>query len=612
MLKMDFLGLRTLSILREAIDNIRRIHGVEINLGTLPLNDVKTFDLFSRGDTVGVFQFESDGMRKWLGELKPNRFEDLIAMNALYRPGPMVYIPSFIDRKVGRNVIEYDLPGMDEYLAETYGITVYQEQVMLLSQKLGGFTRGEADSLRKAMGKKDLKVMEKQEKLFKEGGIARKHPPEKLNKIWSDWVAFAQYAFNKSHSTCYALLGYQTAYLKANYPAEFMAGVLSRNLVNMDEISKYMDECRRMGIKVLGPDINESEMNFTVNAQGALRFGLGGIKGVGSTAVEMIVQEREAKGPYASIFDFAERVNPSILNRKIIDNLVYAGALDSFDTIRRADYFVANDKDEIYIDQLIRYGNIVQSERASNVFSLFGMHDAIPIVRPEPPQAVDFSELTLLNKERELVGMYLSAHPLDNYAFEIKHFVTHSLPDATELLKEVATINRVSEKEVCLAGLVTLVKKAVTKKTGKPWASFTVEDFKGTLSFSLFGKDYEAFMAYLEPGLALFIRCAPQQRYGGNSNEWELKIKNIILLANVKDELVKQVCLTLPIEIVTPEFRKEMVAVLKEHSGATRLNIKIVDQVNQIVVDFFSRLFRVSMNPGLVAFLERNGVAYSL
>ena len=611
MLKMDFLGLRTLSILRESIDNVRRTRGIEIDLLSLPLDDAKTYQLFSHGETVGVFQFESDGMRKWLSELKPNRFEDLIAMNALYRPGPMEYIPDFIERKFGRKVIEYDLPGMDEYLAETYGITVYQEQVMLLSQKLAGFTRGEADTLRKAMGKKDKKVMQKQEKLFKEGGMERGHPEEKLNKIWHDWVAFAEYAFNKSHSTCYALLGYQTAYLKANYPAEFMAGVLSRNLVNMDEISKYMDECKRMGITVLGPDINESEMSFTVNTQGALRFGMGGIKGVGSNAVEVIVQERQANGPFKTVFDFVERVNPMVLNRKTMDSLVYAGALDSFEPIRRADYFVVNDKEETYIDQLIRYGNIVQSERANNVFSLFGMHDAIPVIRPEPPQAVDFSEIALLNKERELVGMYLSAHPLEGYAFEMKHFTTHSLPDAADLLKEAATQNKVSEKEICLAGLVTSVKKAVAKKTGKPWASFTVEDFKGAITFSLFGKDYETFMNYLEPGLALFIRCYPQTRFGSN-NEWEFKIRSISLLANVKDELVKQVCLKLPVELITPEFRKELTAVLKEHAGTTRLNIKIVDQTNQIVVDFFSRSFRVSMNPGLVAFLERNGVGYSL
>ena len=612
MLKMDFLGLRTLSILRESVDNVRRTCGIEIDLDTLPLDDAKTYELFSRGDTVGVFQFESDGMRKWLSELKPNRFEDLIAMNALYRPGPMDFIPDFIDRKFGRKEIEYDLPGMDEYLAETYGITVYQEQIMLLAQKLAGFTREQADTLRKAMGKKDKKVMVKLEPLFMEGGMERGHPEETLKKIWHKWIDFSQYAFNKSHSACYALLGYQTAYLKANYPAAFMAGVLSRNLSNMDEISKYMDECKRMGLTVLGPDINESVMNFTVNAQGALRFGLGGIKGVGSIAVEMIVQERETNGPYTSIFDFVERVNPSVLNRKIVDNLVYSGAFDSFGTLDRADYFVVTGKDEAYMDQLLRYGYKVQLEQESNVHSLFGMPGAIPIVRPEPPKAVDFSELEMLNKEREMVGMYLSAHPLDNYTFEIKHFTTHSLPDAAEMIKDVAARNKAAEKEMCLAGLVTSVKKAISKKAGKPWASFTVEDFKGSMSFSLFGRDYETFMNYLESGIALFIRCQPQPRFGGNNSEWELKIKSISLLANVKDELVKQICLKLPIEMITPEFRRELVSVLKEHSGATQLNIKIVDQINQMVVDFFSRSFRISMNPDLVAFLERNRIAYTL
>ncbi|MCL2728079.1 MAG: DNA polymerase III subunit alpha, partial [Bacteroidales bacterium] len=614
MLKMDFLGLRTLSILREALDNIKKERGIEIDLDTLPLDDAKTYELFSRGDTVGVFQFESVGMRRWLSELKPNRFEDLIAMNALFRPGPMEYIPNFIARKHGRSKIEYDLPEMEEYLAETYGITVYQEQVMLLSQKLAGFSGGEADTLRKAMGKKNMKTMKEQEKLFKEGGVQLGHPKEKLKKIWDDWVSFAQYAFNKSHSTCYALLGYQTAYLKANYPAEFMAGLFSRNLDDMGEISKYMDECKRMGLTVLGPDINESGMNFTVNAQGALRFGLGGIKGVGSASIEMAVQERVSNGAFTSIYHFVERVNLSVLNRKTMENLVYAGAFDSFDTIERADYFVANEKGEIFLDQLLRYGSKIQLDKQSRANSLFDMDIAVPAVRPVPVRAENVSDIELLNKECELVGMYLSAHPLDSYAFEIKHFTTHSLPEAAELLKEVAAEGRApeKEKELCLAGIVTSVKKAVAKKSGKPFATFTVEDFKGSLTFSLFGKDYENLMSYIDPGLALFIRCQPQSRFGGNNNEWELKINRISLLANIKDEFVRQVCLKIAVEMITPEFRKELAAILKEHPGSVHLKIKLIDQANQMAVDFFSRSIRVSMNPGLVAFLERHGIAYEI
>ena len=611
MLKMDFLGLRTLSILREAVDNVRRGQGIEIDLETLPLDDAKTFELFSRGDTIGVFQFESDGMRKWLSRLKPGHFEDLIAMNALYRPGPMEKIPDFIERKYGRKTIEYDLPGMDEYLAETYGITVYQEQVMLLSQKLAGFTGGQADSMRKAIGKKNRKEMQEMEVLFKNGGITLGHPQEKLRKIWEDWVSFAEYAFNKSHATGYALLGYQTAYLKANYPAEFMAGVLSRNLGDIDEISKCMDECKRMGLTVLGPDVNESDMNFAVNARGALRFGMGGIKGVGSAAIELLVQERKARGPYQSIYDFVERVSPTVLNKKTMEGLVYAGAFDSFDSIRRVDYFVVNDKEETFLDQLIRYGSKMQAEQGKETQSLFGMHNAIPVVRPEPLRAADYSEIDLLNKEKELVGIYISAHPLDSYIFEINHFTTHSLTEAVELLKDVTASNKAPEQDLCLAGLVTSVKKAVAKKTGKPWAEFMVEDFTGSLKFSLFGKDYENFLGYLDPGLSLFIRCQPQPRFGSTSGEWELKIRKITLLANVKDELITQVCLKLPVDIITSEFRRELVAVLQEHSGATRLNIKMVDQANQIVVDFFSRSFRVSMNPGLLAFLERNGIGYT-
>jgi DNA polymerase-3 subunit alpha len=367
-----------------------------------------------------------------------------------------------------------------------------------------------------------------------------------------------------------------------------------------------------MGITVLVPDVNESGMNFTVNAHGALRFGMGGIKGVGSAAIEMVVQERTLNGPYKSVFDFVERVNLSMLNRKTMENLVYAGAFDSFETIRRADFFMVSGKDEIFLDQLLRYGSKMQLDKESKVNSLFDMHHAVPAVRPEAIRATGYSELALLNKERELVGIYLSAHPLDGYAFEIKHFVTHTLPDAVELLKDASARSKVSDKDVCLAGLVTSVKKAVTKKTGKPWAAFTIEDFKGSISFSLFGKDYENFMNYLDPGLSIFIRCQPQPRFGDNNNEWEFKVKNITMLANVKDELVKQVCLTLPTGIITSDFRKELTAALTEHSGTIRLNIKIVDQVNQIAVDFFSRSFRISMNPGFVAFLEQKGIAYSL
>jgi len=580
-------------------------------LDALPLDDVKTFELFSRGDTVGVFQFESDGMRKWLSRLKPSHFEDLIAMNALYRPGPMEKIPDFIERKYGRQAIDYDLPGMDEYLAETYGITVYQEQVMLLSQKLAGFTGGQADSMRKAIGKKNREEMQKMEVLFKEGGIRSGHPEERLRKVWEDWVSFAEYAFNKSHAAGYALLGYQTAYLKANYPAEFMAGVLSRNLGDIDEISKCMDECKRMGLTVLGPDVNESDMNFTVNGRGDVRFGMGGIKGVGAAAIELLVQERMAHGAYVSIYDFVERVHPSVLNKKTMEGLVYAGAFDSFDSIRRVDYFVGNDKEETFLDQLIRYGGKMQAEQGREMQSLFGPEHAMAVVRPEPQMAADYSEIDLLNKERELVGIYISAHPLDSYTFEIKHFSTHSLTDAAGLLQEAAMTNKAPEQDLCLAGLVTSVKRAVAKKTGKPWAEMTVEDFTGSIKFSLFGKDYETFMGYLTPGLSLFVRCQPQPRFGSTSGEWELKIRKVTLLANVKDELIAQVCLKLPVDIITPAFRRELVAALQEHAGATRLNVKLIDQESQMVVDFFSRSFRVSMNPGLVAFLERNGIEYT-
>ena len=428
LLKMDFLGLKTLSIIKDALEYIEGSKGVTVDIDKIPLDDAETYELYARGETTALFQFESPGMKKYLRALKPNRFEDLIAMNALYRPGPLEYIPDFIDRKHGRKKIEYDIAEMEEYLKDTYGITVYQEQVMLLSQKLAGFTKGQADTLRKAMGKKMRDVMDKLKTDFIKGATERGHDAKVLDKVWTDWEAFAQYAFNKSHSTCYAYVSYQTAYLKAHYPSEFMAAVLSRNLSDIKKITTFMDECKRMGISVLGPDVNESNYKFSVNTKGDVRFGLGAVKGLGEAAVNAIIEERKKHGLYKDIYDLVERVNLSAMNRKNLETLVLAGGLDSLTTLTRADFFAADNKDVTFVEQLIRYGNKLQSEKNSAMNSLFGALASAEIIqKPEPAQGNVWSNLETLNKEREVVGIYLSSHPLDDYKIEIDNFTNCSL-----------------------------------------------------------------------------------------------------------------------------------------------------------------------------------------
>ena len=413
---MDFLGLKTLSIIKEAIENIRQSKGIVLNIDEVPIDDPATYRLYSEGRTIGTFQFESAGMQKYLRELQPSTFEDLIAMNALYRPGPMDYIPDFIDRKHGRKPIEYDIPIMEKYLKDTYGITVYQEQVMLLSRLLADFTRGESDALRKAMGKKLRDKLDHMKPKFIEGGKKNGHDPKVLEKIWADWEKFASYAFNKSHATCYSWVAYQTAYLKANYPSEYMAATMSRNISNITEITKLMDECKSMGVKVLGPDVNESNLKFSVNYHGDIRFGLGAIKGVGESAVQSILEERRKNGEFKNIFDFVQRVNLSACNRKNIENLALAGGFDSFPGIKREDFFVKNAKDESFSDILVRYGNKYQLDKAAAANSLFGGEHEVEVATPEIVPAPSWSDLERLNKERDLVGIYLSAHPLDEFA----------------------------------------------------------------------------------------------------------------------------------------------------------------------------------------------------
>ena len=623
LLKMDFLGLKTLSIIKDAVNNIKKSKNIDIDIDHISLEDAETFALFSRGDSYGTFQFESDGMRKWLKELKPNRLEDLIAMNALYRPGPMDYIPEFIHRKFGLKQIEYDLPEMKDVLEETYGITVYQEQVMLLSQKIASFSKGDADTMRKAMGKKQKSVMDKLKVQFIEGGEGNGHPKDILEKIWKDWEAFAEYAFNKSHSACYAWIGYQTAYLKAKFPAEYMAATLSRNLNDIVEIGKLMDECRRMGINVLGPDVNESSDTFTVNKKGDIRFGMAGVKGVGGAAVEQIVKAREtSENGFTSIFDFVEKVNLSTVNKRTVESLVYAGAFDSFNQIKREQFFVTNNKEETFLDQLLRYGNRYQSDFITENNSLFGEQHSPKPITPEIPPVPDVDSIELLKREKELIGMYVSAHPLDQYSFEIKNFATHTLAQAVVLPEMALNNTNLQGKEIILAGLVSSVKTSYTRSTGKPFSNFSLEDFEGSASFSIYSKDYESFMQYMQQGLPLLIKCVISPRYPVNNkvsetgekikpSEYTLKLKNIKLLSNTKEEFIRQFNISIDVSRIDAFLRKNLVKQIKENRGKTALVINVIDRENKMAVEFISNKYQVSLNAAFLEFLNNNGVKYS-
>ncbi|MDR2425467.1 MAG: DNA polymerase III subunit alpha [Prevotellaceae bacterium] len=605
LLKMDFLGLKTLSLIKEALENIKLRHNIDIDISAIPLDDAKTYALYSRGETVGTFQFESDGMRKWLRLLKPNKFEDLIAMNALYRPGPMEYIPDFIARKHGRRQITYDIPQQAEYLEDTYGITVYQEQVMLLSQSLANFTRGEADSLRKAMGKKQIAVMAKMKEKFIDGGRANGHDVKKLEKIWTDWESFAEYAFNKSHSTCYSLVAYQTAYLKAHYPAEYMAAVLSCNLSNISEITKFMDECRRMGINVWGPDVNESYRKFTVNAKGDIRFGLAAIKNVGANAVENIIAER-SKQAFTDVLDFVERVDLTAINRRTIESLAMSGAFDNMN-VKREQFTYINPKGESIFDTLIRYGNKAQSDRLMNTNSLFIGANAVEVSRPEMPPVQGVSRIELLNREKDLTGMFLSAHPLDDFKFEMHNLVTHSTTD----LDNLASLRN---RDLTLGGMVVASKNSVSKN-GNPWGQFSIEDYNGTYEFRLFGKDYEKFMQFLQIGHFLLIKASVNERYSYNkeqsSGELEVRIKTISLLGNAKENLR---CLTIniPVDNFSHEFVEEISGKIKNNHGKIELVLRIIDPEKGVSIDLFSRKYRIGITPDMLGFLKDMELEYGI
>ena len=604
LLKMDFLGLKTLSIIKDATDNIKKSKGIDINIEELPLDDKKTFELFSNGETTGIFQFESTGMKRYLKDLEPNRFEDLIAMNALYRPGPMEYIPKFIRRKHGTEKIDYPIPVMEKFLDDTYGITVYQEQVMLLSQELAGFTKGEADSLRKAMGKKKRSIMDEMKLKFQEGCARKGYDINIVNKIWSDWEAFAQYAFNKSHSTCYALVAFQTGYLKANYPAEYMAAVLSRNISDIKKITTFMDETRRMGMDVLGPDVNESNVKFTVNKDGNVRFGLGAIKGVGESAVLQLIEEREKNGLYKDIYDLVERVNLNALNKKNLEAMAVAGTFDCFDSIIRSQYFSLDTRGSSFIESLIRYGNNAKTVKNSSQQSLFGETGGFDMIRPEPANCPDWPKLEKLNREKEVIGIYLSSHPLDDFKLEISTFTTATLSDLQNLREYL-------NRDVVVAGMVIDTRNGIGKN-GKPYGSFTLQDYSDSFRFMMFDKEFIDNSKFFTLGYYLLIKGRVQKRRY-NEDELELKIRTITLLSSVKDELIKSVTLKIDTENISTEMINELKELVHENKGETELKFLFIDPEDKISLPMFSRTFRIRLNNELISYLDDHpGIEYKV
>ena len=595
LIKMDFLGLKTLSIIKEAIENIRISLGEIVDIDSIDINDAATYKLYSDGRTIGTFQFESPGMQKYLRELQPSTFEDLIAMNALYRPGPMDYIPDFIDRKHGRKPIEYDIPIMEKYLKDTYGITVYQEQVMLLSRLLADFTRGESDALRKAMGKKLRDKLDHMKPKFIEGGKKNGHDPKVLEKIWADWEKFASYAFNKSHATCYSWVAYQTAYLKAHYPPQYMAANLSRNISRIDEITKLMDECKAMGVQVLGPDVNESAKKFSVNHCGDIRFGLGAVKGVGDNAVQSIIEERTKNGPYLSIYDFVQRVNLLACNRKCIENLAMAGAFDSFQGVKREMFFAKNSKDETFTESLIRYGSKYQADKALALNSLFGGENQIEIAKPETPHFEPWSALDRLNYERDLVGIYLSAHPLDEYAVILENVCnTHmaDLADKTDL----------ANRDLLLGGIVTDVREGRTKND-KPYGIVKIEDYSGSGELPFFGNDWLTWCNYLRVGYFLYIKakCVPRQ---WRPDELDIKVNSIELLPDIKEKVIDKITITTPLTTLDDEFIADLSSLVKKHPGNAELHFRVIDSDGQMHVSMRSKNVKISVKRDLIAYIK--------
>ena len=616
MLKMDFLGLRTLSIIKECQANIKKRFGIEFDIEKIPIDDPEAYALYSRGDTTSVFQFESPGMKEWLIKLQPTRFEDLIAMNALYRPGPMDYIPDFVERKQGRQPIVYDLPEMEETLQDTYGITVYQEQVMLLSRKLANFTRGQADTLRKAMGKKIIDLLNSLKDLFLEGGQKNGHPKETLEKIWADWEKFAAYAFNKSHATCYAWVSYQTGWLKAHYPAEFQAANLTKNLSNMDEIKKIMDDCKKNGIKVLNPDINESDARFTVNKQGEIRFGMGGIKGFGDNIVRAILAEREENGLFTDIYDFVERMS-GVVNRKAFESLLHAGAFDSFGICRKQ-FVLPGKNGDPFMDTLLRYGELYKKDSMESSISLFGEAEEMKPERPEIPAMVGEEDiLEKLQYEKELVGMYLSAHPLDTYQFELENFTTCQLGELNALVSECEM--KKTKMKVAVAGFITK-SEHITGQSGRPWSRTVIEDFGGSYELKLYGKDHEAYMSYMVQNNTIYIEgeidekyyIKPEDRAQGKTSPYGFKVKKVMLLGNVADTYIKGFAINITTPMLTPEFRESLVALIRKNKGNVPLSMYLFDPEKKWNIEFLSRKFRVAVTASFIQELEKLRVRYTV
>ncbi len=601
LIKMDFLGLSTLTILKEALKNIKLSTGEDLDLDHIDIEDKATYELYSRGDTIGTFQFESPGMQKYLRELHPTKFEDIIAMNALYRPGPMQYIPTFINRKLGKEPIVYDIPEMEKYLKDTYGVTVYQEQVMLLSRQLAGFTRGESDKLRKAMGKKQIAILEQLKGKFIKGGLANGHDEKVLDKIWDDWTEFAKYAFNKSHATCYSWVAYQTAYLKAHYPAQLMAANLTCNMNDIAKVTKFMEECKRMGLPVLGPDVNESNLNFTVNTAGALRFGLAGVKGVGGSAVDAIISERAKNGKFKDIFDFAERIDLSSCNRRCIEALATAGAFDSFKEVERETFFTVGAAKCPFSEALCNYGSAFQSDHSSTMASLFDAdEEAMAIPHPVIPKAEPWPSLERLNKEKDLVGIYISAHPLDDYRVVLQYVCNTTMAD-------LADLDKIQNRKILTGGMVTKMREGTTKKNS-PYCIVTIEDFNGNHEFALFENDYMNFANKFHVNLAVFIEGAVRPKRWArppfSPADLEFSFGSVNLLSAVNDSLVKSLTISVAEDFLTDDFTTELMTMVEDNPGEELLYIRLHERQTGKIIPLFSRGTRIHLTAGFVDFLE--------
>jgi len=601
-IKMDFLGLKTLNILKTGLELIKENHGVDIDLDTIPLDDAKTFELYQKAETIGTFQFESPGMQKYLRDLKPDKFNDLIAMNALYRPGPIAYIPNYIDRKHGREPIVFDLQEMEEFLGDTYGITVYQEQVMLLAQKIGGFSKGDADVLRKAMGKKQKSILDKMKSQFIKGATAKGFAAETLEKIWTDWEAFAQYAFNKSHSTCYAYVAYQTAYLKAHYPSEYMAAVLN-HAGSIEKITFFMEECKRMGLKVLGPDINESKKGFAVNQKGEVRVGLGGLKGVGEAAVEGIIEERVKGGHYKSMFDLIKRINQRTVNKKTLESLAYAGGFDCFTEFHRAQYFFTAPGDTATgLEKIIKFGNVYQTNSTQSTNSLFGDLVMPDIATPKIPNCEPWSLTELLDHEKDVTGMFMSGHPLDHFKFEITHYGITKLGEFNEV-RDALSLQANPGKTFRLAGLVVDAQHRVSK-TGKQFGALTIEDYTGKTEFMLWSEDYARYSNYLEKGKNLFLTGAFRLRF--NKVEFEFKIEKMMLLESIKPILTKQVIMDVEARFINETMVGFLEKNVKKYPGKSSLKFNIMEKKKNASVSMYTLATGFEMNDEMTAFLENS------